>query len=254
AAEYLILDKSRTVKIGTPLELEEEYTLEASDLTDTSVTLTLSKNGYPVKEKKETKEGDMFTYSKTVGDKTITIFIAKLDTFFVGTDSEMVFLKQVSQRADVIVESYVTIAIKGASSTKIRDGDIAIISYTIENEDISEVKVLLDGEQIDYRSGISTSTYSTVTETLNAGVHKVVLTTVASDGTMSTHTKTFTVEASIAAEAAGLAAETASDMAGKIGENNESVGKILELPGFGSMLSALMIGLVSIAMQRRKEN
>ncbi|MCL7411839.1 MAG: hypothetical protein M8350_08590 [Methanosarcinaceae archaeon] len=254
AAEYLILDKSRTVKIGTPLELEEEYTLEASDLTDTSVTLTLSKNGYPVKEKKETKEGDMFTYSKTVGDKTITIFIAKLDTFFVGTDSEMVFLKQVSQRADVIVESYVTIAIKGASSTKIRDGDIAIISYTIENEDISEVKVLLDGEQIDYRSGISTSTYSTVTETLNAGVHKVVLTTVASDGTMSTHTKTFTVEASIAAEAAGLAAETASDMAGKIGEDNESVGKILELPGFGSMLSALMIGLVSIAMQRRKEN
>lgn len=248
AAEYLILDKSRSVKVGTPLELEEEYTLEASDLTDTSVTLTLSKNGYPVKEEKEVEKGDMFTYSKTVDGKPITIFIAKLDTFFEGTDSEVVILEQVSQRADVIVESAVTITIEGADSTKIREGDITIISYTIENEDISEVKVLLDGEQIDHRSGISTgTTYSTVNKTSNAGIHEVILTTVASDGTMSTHTKAFTVEASIAAEAV-------SDMVDKISEDNESVGKVLGMPGFGSMLSFAMIGLVFMTMRRRRDN
>ncbi|MDO9517239.1 MAG: S-layer protein domain-containing protein [Methanosarcinaceae archaeon] len=247
AAEYLILDKSKSIKIGTPLNLEEEYTLEASNLKDNTVTLTLSKNGYPVKEEKEVEKGDMFTYSKTVDGKPITIFIAKLDTFFEGTDSETVFLKQVSQRADVVVESDATITIKGASSAIIRDGGIAIISYTIENEDISEVKVLLDGEQIDHRSGLSTGTYSTVTETLNAGIHEVVLTTVASDGTMSTHTKTFTVEASIAAE-------TASDIIEKISEDNETVGKVLGMPGFGSIITAAMIGIVFITMRRRRDN
>ncbi len=252
AAEYLILDKTKSIRIGTPLELEEEHTLEASGLEDTSVTLTLSKNGYPIKEE-EVEKGDMFTYSKTVDSKVITIFIAKFDDFFVGTDSEVIFLEQVSQRANIVIESDATITIEGADSAKIRDGDIAIIRYTLENEDISEVKVLLDGEQIDHRSGISTGTYSTVTETLNAGTHEVVLTTVASDGTMSTHTKAFTVEASIASEAAGLAAEVASDMVGKIGEDNETVGKVLELPGFGSMLSAIMIGLVFMSMQARKK-
>ncbi|MBW6470528.1 MAG: hypothetical protein K0A90_04820 [Methanosarcinaceae archaeon] len=257
AEEYLILDKSRSIKVGTPLELEEEYTLEASGLKDTYVTLTLSKNGYPVKEK-EIEEGDMFTYSKTVNSKVVTIFIAKFADIFIGTDTKTVFLEQVSQRADVVVESDATITIEGASSTKIRDGDIAIIRYTLENEDISEVKVLLDGEQIDYRSGIGTGTYSTVTETLNAGVHEVVLTTVANDGTMSTHTKTFTVEASIASEAAGLAAEVASgaasDMVGKIGEDNETVGKVLGMPGFGSIITAAMIGLVFMTMRLRRDN
>ena len=257
AAEYLILDKTRSIRIGTPLELEEEHTLEASGLEDTSVTLTLSKNGYPIKEE-EVEKGDMFTYSKTVDGKVITIFIAKFDDFFVGTDSEVIFLEQVSQRANIVIESDATITIEGADSAKIRAGDIAIISYTIENEDISEVKVLLDGKQIDHRSGISTgTTYSTVNKTSNAGIHEVVLTTVASDGTMSTHTKTFTVEASIASEAAGLAAEVASeaasDMVGKIGEDNETVGKVLELPGFGSMLSAIIIGLVFMSMRARKK-
>lgn len=258
AAEYIILDKSRLVKVGTPLELEEEYTLEASDLTDTSVTLTLSKNGYPVKEEKEVEKGDMFTYSKTVDGKPITIFIAKLDTFFEGTDSEVVILEQVSQRADIITESGATITIEGVGNATILDGDIAIIRYTIENEDISEVKVLLDGKQIDYRSGISTDTYSTITEPLDAGIHEVVLTTVANDGTMSTHTKTFTVETSIASEAvdraAEIASEAASDMVDKISEDNESVGKVLGMPGFGSMLSFAMIGLVFMTMRRRRDN
>ncbi len=253
AAEYLILDKTKSIRVGTPLELEEEHTLEASGLEDTSVTLTLSKNGYPIKEE-EVEKGDMFTYSKTVDGKVITIFIAKFDDVFVGTDSEVIFLEQVSQRANIIIESDATITVEGANSTKLRAGDIAIISYTIENEDISEVKVLLDGKQIDHRSGISTgTTYSTVNKTSNAGIHEVVLTTVASDGTMSTHTKTFTVEASIASEAAGLAAEVASDMVGKISKDNETVGKVLELPGFGSMLSAIIIGLVFMSMRARKK-
>ncbi len=165
AAEYLILDKTRSIRIGTPLELEEEHTLEASGLEDTSVTLTLSKNGYPIKEE-EVEKGDMFTYSKTVDGKVITIFIAKFDDFFIGTDSEVIFLEQVSQRANIVIESDATITIEGADSAKIREGDIAIISYTIENEDISEVKVLLDGKQIDHRSGISTgTTYSIVNKT-----------------------------------------------------------------------------------------
>ena len=255
AAEYLILDDRMSVKVGTPLELEEDYTIEASDLTDTSVTIGLNKNGYLIKEQ-ELEKGDMFTYTKTVDGKVITIFIAKLDQFFVGTDSEVVFLEQVSQRADIIVENGAAITVEGADSAKIRDGDIAIIRYTLENEDISEVKILLDGEQIDSRNGIGTGTYSTITGNLDTGIHEIVINAVAEDGTRSTHTKMFTVESSIASDAAGLAAEAASQAASnlvdKIGEDNETVGKILETPGFSSLISIVMIGLVFIAIRRGK--
>lgn len=257
AAEYLILDKTKSITIGTPLELEEDYTLKASDLTNTSIILTLSKNGHSVKEEKLEK-GDMFTYSKTVNGKVITVFIAKLYNFFVGTDSEVVFLKQVSQRADVVVESStidsVIITVENANSNKLRDGDLGIIRYTIENEGISEINILLDSEQVDHRSSVEIGTYSTVIETLNAGIHEVVVTTVANDGTMLTHTKIFTVEASIASEAVGFAAnvasEAASDIVEKIGEDNETVEYMFELSGFGSMISVMMLGLVFISIRR----
>lgn len=256
AAEYLILDDKMSIKVETPLELEEDYTLIASDLTDTSVTLTLSKNGYPVKEENEIEKGDMFTYSKTVGGKSITIFIAKFDDLFVSKDSEMVLLEQVSQRADIIIKNGATITVESADKTKLRDGDIAIISYTFKNADVSEVEILLDGEQIDSRSGIGTGTYSTVTGNLDAGIHEIVINAVAEDGTMSIHTKVFTVESGIAADAAELAAEAASQAASnlvdKIGEDNETVGKILETPGFGSLISIIMIGLVFMSMRRGK--
>ncbi|HJH32348.1 MAG TPA: hypothetical protein C5S50_09295 [Methanosarcinaceae archaeon] len=258
--KYLILDKSKSIKINTPFELKEEYELEASDLKDTSVTLTLSKNGHLVKQE-EVENGDMFTYSKTVGSKVLTIFIAKLDNIFIGTDSEMVFLKHVSQRADINVESDGTITVEGADSAKIRDGDIAIIRYTFENEDISDVEIRLDGEQIDSRSGVGTGTYSTVTGKLDKGMHEIVMITVTGDGTRSTHAKAFMVESSIASEAIDIASETASKFANDVGEDNETVGKALETignaieaPGFGSILSVIMIGLVCIALQPKKKN
>ena len=255
AAEYLILDKPRSIKVGTPLELEEGYTLEVSDIDDSSVTLILNKNGYLVKEE-EVEKGDIFAYSKMVNGRFITIFIAKLDEFFVGADSEVVFLKQVSQRADIFVESGATITVESAGSTKLRDRDIAIIRYTLESADISEVDIFLDDEKIDSRKSVDTGTYSTATGKLDTGIHEIMINVVAEDGTRSIHTKAFTVEPSIVSDAAGLAAEAASgvtsDLVGKIDKDDDTVGKVLEMPGFGSIVSTMVIGLVFIAMRARK--
>jgi hypothetical protein len=212
-----------------------------------------------VKEE-EVEVGDLFTYSKTVDGKTITIFISKVKNIFEGTDSDMISLEQVSQREDIVVETDVGITVEGPNGGKIREGDIAIIRYAIDTGDISKVQVLLDGRQIDQRSDVDAGTYSTVAEGLEAGTHEVIVTTVAGDGTRSTHTKTFDVESGIASEAAETAAQIAADAAASavdnlIDENKTSpkIQKIVEdlkAPGFGSVLSVMIIALAFLVRRR----
>ncbi len=259
ATEYLLLDKKRSVDVGTTLELEDGYTLDASNLKDDSVMLTLSKNDSPVK-KEEVEVGDLFTYSKTIGGKTITIFISKVKSIFEGADSDVIFLEQVSQREDIVVQTDVGITVEGPNGGKIREGNIAIIRYAIDNGDISKVQVLLDGKQIDQRSDVDAGTYSTVAESLEAGTHEVIVTTVAGDGTRSTHTKTFEVESSIASEAAETAAQIAAEAAASAVENlidenktSPEIQKIVEelkAPGFGSVMSVVVIALAVLVRRR----
>ena len=259
ANEYLILDKKRSLDVGTPLELEDGYTLDASNLKDNSVVLTLSKNDSPVKEE-EVEVGHLFTYSKKVGDKTITIFISEVKNIFEGADSDVIFLEKVSQREDIVVETNVGISVEGPGGGKIREGDIAIIRYAIENKDITNVEVLLDGKQIDQRKDVDAGTYSTFAESLEVGTHEVIVNTVSGDGTRSMHKKTFEVEASIASQAVETAAEVAAEAAAEavynlIDENKTSpeiqnIVDELKASGFSSVLSVVVIALVFLFRRR----
>jgi len=249
--EYLILDKKRSLTVGTPLEFEDGYTLDASDLKDGVVVLRLSKNGHCVKED-EIGIGDMFIYSKTVDSKVITIFVAKVRDIFEGADSEVIFLEQVSQRSDIVVGNVVAITVEGVDGGKLKEGDVAIIRYTVLNGNTLNVRIVLDGEQIDQRSDVDAGTYSTVTGNLMTGTHEVVVEIVAGDGTRSTHTKTFVVESGIAADAAQAAASAVE----KLIEDNEKASGVLKVvedlkaPGFGAVLCA--VGIVLAVLIRRR--
>lgn len=98
--DFLLLDTSKSVKVGESLSLEEGYTLDASDMEDDSVILELSKDGKSLK-KEELEIDDIFSYSKSVDDSARTIFIARVSKFFESSDSSTVILKDVTQRPDM---------------------------------------------------------------------------------------------------------------------------------------------------------
>lgn len=78
--DFLLLDTSKSVIVGESLFLEEGYSLEASDMKDSSVVLKLSKDDRLLKEEK-LEIDDIFSYSKNVDDSARTIFIARIGTF-----------------------------------------------------------------------------------------------------------------------------------------------------------------------------
>ena len=98
--DFLLLDTSKSVKVGESLSLEEGYTLDASDMEDDSVVLELSRNGKSLK-KEELEIDDIFSYSKSVDDNVRTIFIARVSKFFESSASSTVILKDVTQRPDM---------------------------------------------------------------------------------------------------------------------------------------------------------
>jgi hypothetical protein len=98
--DFLTLDSSRSVKLEETLSLDEGYTLDASDMEDDSVILELSKDGKSLK-KEELEIDDIFSYSKTEGDSTRTIFIARVSKFFESSTGSTVILKDVTQRPDL---------------------------------------------------------------------------------------------------------------------------------------------------------
>lgn len=98
--DFLILDASKSVKVGKTLSLKEGYRLEASDLQEDSVILELSKDDKLLK-KEEVGIDDIFSYSKDVDGYSRTIFIARVNKFFESSNSSTVFLKDVTQRSDV---------------------------------------------------------------------------------------------------------------------------------------------------------
>ncbi|AGB50248.1 Protein of unknown function (DUF1608) [Methanomethylovorans hollandica DSM 15978] len=98
--DFLMLDTSKSVKVGESLSLEDGYTLEASDVEDDSVILELSRDGRSLK-KEELETGDIFIYSKNVDGNSRTIFIARISKFFESSTSSTVILKDVTQRPDL---------------------------------------------------------------------------------------------------------------------------------------------------------
>lgn len=98
--DFLMLDTSKSVKVGETLSLEEGYTLDASDMEEDSVILELSKDGRSLK-KEELEIGDIFSYSKNEEGTPRTIFIARASKFFESSTSSTVILKDVTQRPDL---------------------------------------------------------------------------------------------------------------------------------------------------------
>ncbi|UGV40591.1 hypothetical protein J7W08_11120 [Methanococcoides orientis] len=193
--DFLIYDRSDSVNIGEEMDLEEGYTLSASDLDvdEETITITLKKNDHVVKEVKEMEPGDIFSYYKNVDGEIRTIFIANVYDFFESSESHILFLKEISQREDVEVESNVEISIQGLSGNVVRDGEKAIISYELEN-DASKVTIFLDEDSIDVRNDVDAGTYQTITEELDRGTHEVMIETVSTDGSISSKETSFTVD------------------------------------------------------------
>ncbi|KGK99127.1 hypothetical protein LI82_03605 [Methanococcoides methylutens] len=193
--DFLIYDQSDSVNIGEEMDLEEGYTLSASDLDvdEETITVTLKKNDHVVKEVKEMEPGDIFSYYKNVDGEIRTIFIANVYDFFESSESHILFLKEISQREDVEVESNVEISIQGLSGNVVREGEKAIISYELGN-DAAKVTISLDEDSIDVRNDVDAGTYQTITEELDKGTHEVMIETVSTDGSISSKETSFTVD------------------------------------------------------------
>ncbi|MEL4305963.1 S-layer protein domain-containing protein [Methanococcoides sp. LMO-2] len=194
--DFLIYDRSDSVDIGDEMELEEGYTLSASDLDldEQTITVTLKKNDHVVKEIKDMEAGDIFSYYKNVNGETRTIFIAKVYDFFESSENHILFLKEISQREDVEVETDVDIRVEGLSGNTVREDERAIIFYDL-GDDASKVTIYVDDDRIDVRYDVDEGSYPAVTDELDKGTHEILIETVSTDGSVSSKETSFTVQA-----------------------------------------------------------
>ncbi|ABE52860.1 hypothetical protein [Methanococcoides burtonii] len=194
--DLLIYDDSRSIDIGDELNLEEGFSLKASNYDDEeeTITITLEKNGHLVKEINDMEKGEIFSHYKAVNGEITTIVIATIYDFFDSTETT-VFLKEVTQREDVIIENNVEITVEGLAGNVVRENERAIIYYELDN-DASEIKVYVDDELIDTRKEVDEGKYPAVTEEMDAGKHEVTITIVSEDGSVSSEDSSFTVEKS----------------------------------------------------------
>ncbi|WP_305063748.1 hypothetical protein [Methanococcoides sp.] len=189
--DLLIYDDSRSANVGEELDLEEGFSLKASNYDDEeeTITITLEKNGHLVKEMNDMEKGEIFSHYKTVDGEITTIVIANIYEFFDSSET-IVFLKEVSQREDVIIENNVEITIDVIQKEK-----LAIIHYELDN-DVSEIKVYVDDELIDTRKEVDEGKYPAVAEEMDTGTHEVTITIVSEDGSVSSEDSSFTIEKS----------------------------------------------------------
>ncbi|MCD4704177.1 MAG: hypothetical protein K8R64_07800 [Methanosarcinaceae archaeon] len=246
--DYLISGSSRSLEVGQPLQLEDGYALSASEFEDNTVTLVLWKNGYAVKEEDELEEGDIFTYTKTTDRGEQTIFIAKINYLFDGTDKQMVSLNDVSQRTDVVSESQTMIMVTSPDGGDVCTGEVAVVHYAIE-DDVAMVEVLLDSKNIDERREVVAGTYSTLTDKLSTGDHEVVVRTTSPSGTITTDTIQFTL-------GEDTASETATDVASEVGDviesvnGSEGIADLVKTPGFSLPITLLLLCAAALIMRR----
>ncbi|WP_135610627.1 S-layer protein domain-containing protein [Methanococcoides sp. AM1] len=258
--DFLIYDRSDSVNIGDEMELEEGYTLSASDLDvdEETITVTLKKNEHVVKEVKEMEPGDVFSYYKNVDGEVRTIFIANVYDFFESSETHILFLKEISQREDVNIESTVEISIQGLSGNVIKDGEKAIIAYELD-KDASKVTISLDDDIIDARNDVDAGTYQTLTDELDRGTHDVIIETVSTDGSVSSKETSFTVDgASSTGDTASEDNMSVQDQVEDIikdGENagsevSDSVEDITKSTAFTYIVVAALLALTAFFFKR----
>ncbi|MEA1985022.1 MAG: S-layer protein domain-containing protein [Euryarchaeota archaeon] len=246
--DYLISGTSKSLEVGQPLSLEDGYTLSASEFEDNTVTLTLRKNGYVVKEEEEIGEGDIFSYTKITDQGEATIFIAKINSLFDGTDKQLVSLKDVSQRTDVVSESQTMIMVTNPEGGNVCTGEVAAVRYTIEH-DVAVAEVLLDGKTIDERREVVAGTYSALTDKLPTGDHEVMVRTTSHSGTISTDTIQFSVGEDPASETTRDVASAVEDVIDGM-NGSEGISDLAKTPGFGSPVALLLLCAAALIMRR----
>jgi hypothetical protein len=180
---YLMLDKTVSVDIGSQMDLKEDYTIEAFDLDDNTVTITLRKNGNVVKEEETMEEGDIFAYTRTNGDWIMTIFMGKVGSVFEGEDRDVVFLENVAQRTDADIGAGIQIEIDVPAENP--ENEQIIVYYTL-NGDVDTVEVYLEEDLIDTRQNLGEGTYPAVIGESSTGEYNIEVKAVTSDGAVVT--------------------------------------------------------------------
>ncbi|APH38450.1 S-layer protein domain-containing protein [Methanohalophilus halophilus] len=181
--KYLVLDKTVSLDIGSEVDLKEDYTIEASELDENTVTITLRKNGNVVKEEEYMEEGDVFVYTRTKGDRIMTIFMGKVGSIFEGEDTDVVFLENVVQRTDTDIGEGIQIEIDVPAENP--ENEKIIIHYTL-NDDADTVEVYMEGDLIDTRQNLDEGTYPAIIEELSNGEYNIEVKAITSDGSVVT--------------------------------------------------------------------
>ncbi|WP_407282910.1 hypothetical protein V7O61_01985 [Methanolobus sp. WCC1] len=197
---YLLLDKSYSLKTDSELELSGLYTLEATDVDDDEVTLELRLNGKLLKED-EVEDDEYFYYTVYSDGNPETVFLANVKAFFETDDEVTVFLNHVSLKQIQVSSSDelpdgLDIDVSSPVDGGLKAGRIAIVSYSL-NESYSEVRILVDGEILDSRYNASPGVYKAVTDEMNSGIHKATLVAINEDDDTSYYSEDFSVSVNI---------------------------------------------------------
>ncbi|TQD23966.1 hypothetical protein [Methanolobus vulcani] len=197
--DYLLLDKSYSLKTDSELELSGIYTLEATDVDDDEVTLELRLDGKLLKED-EVEADDYFYYTVYSDGNPETLFLANVKAFFESGDEVTVFLNHVSlkqsQSSSDELPNGLDIDVSSPVDGGLKAGRIAIVSYSLD-ESFSEVRILVDGEVLDSRHNVSSGVYKAVTDEMDAGIHKATLITINEDDESSYYSEEFSVSVNI---------------------------------------------------------
>ncbi len=223
--DYLILDKSYSMKSDSELELADLYTLEVKDIDDDEVSLELRLNGELLKED-EVKEGEYFYYTVCKSTEPQTIFLANVEAFFETDDDITVFLDHLSLQQNSISHGSDTpegigIRVESPVGGGLKAGRLAIITYYLDDS-FSESRILVDGELLDTRKEVSSGTYKAVTDELDAGIHKVTLVTIDEEDDISHYSEEFSVSVNIKDNITESIAELASSAAEGLGKEKDN--------------------------------
>jgi len=261
--DYVLFDHSMTVDVEKSQSLGAGYSLEFSDMDDDVILLKFSKDKELLKEE-EIEEGEYFYYTTDATDNIETVFLGKVNNFFVTSDSEMVFMEHVTLKKDIsldlasnndaVVEDNGTSLVVGSSDgSKLEEGNVAIIQYSVP-ESFSSIRVLMNGDVIDTRYNVGAGAYSTVSGKLSAGEHELSVVGVSDELEQTLVSKKIIIEASLrdslSSSAKGLA-ESAGDAL------NGSDSPDSNIPGMSDstvIVVLLCVILILIIAPRKKSN
>jgi hypothetical protein len=265
---YIIYDRKLTLDEGTPRSMGDDHSLEVSYIDEDDdgekvVALKLLK-GRELLKTEELHDGDYFYYTIYTDVGPDTIFISRLDGFFESSDSEMVFLDQVSLKKSaslisesvdvdgesITVENGVSLIISSSDGGKLFEGDMAIIRYGLP-ESFSTVKLLMNEQTIDSRNDVDIGVYSAASGKLTEGTHVFSLVGVSDGKEKELISETITIEASIMDSMSSSAKDLAESANNAIGSNDNTDSTI---PGISdsTVITLLICTILFLLIYRRK--